>query len=302
MVKGKSHSVLIITALVVLQLGQFCYFLNNQQQKPKTLAPKETKAIMHRAYFMNQNFYDEAYEQGSSQAKEPGTRVHGAILPHHLIVKDKIAAFLSGIEKNNYETVVMIGPNHFERGASNIIFSRAKWQTPYGELLPNGKLAYNLIEAGFIPDEDPFAGEHAISGLVGFVKKSFPQAKFLSIIIRPTAKTEELDRLIEVIAKSVDPEKALLLASVDFSHYLNVAESDKNDEISKMAIESGEVEKILAIPVDSPKAIYVLMSYLKQIGAEKSNLIFHTNSGRLIGQMEAETTSHMFFYFSREKF
>lgn len=292
--------ILIITALAVLQLGQFYYFFNNFTQEPSKFTGEEKEAITHRAYFMNQEFYDEAYQQGRSQIKEPVNKIYGAILPHHLIVKDKIAAFLMGIEKNNYETVVMIGPNHFERGRAGIIFSSAIWRTPYGELLSANGLADELIKNGFILDEEPFGGEHAISDLVGFIKKSFPQAKFLSIIIRPTAKVEELDKLAEVISKSVDPEKTLFLASVDFSHYLNVAESDKNDERSKEAIESGEAEKILAMPVDSPKSIYVLMNYLEQIGAEKNELIFHTNSGRLIGQLEAETTSHMFFYFSQK--
>jgi len=291
---------IIILVLLILQAGLvFAIFWPGQDQAAKTDKAGQASTV-HHAYFSSQEFYDEAYADGQMQVKTAEARVYGGIIPHHLIVKDKIAAFFLGLEKKDYETVVLVGPNHFSKGDSNIILSQAEWQTPYGKLKPDLELAEKLSaipEASI--EEDPFIAEHSISGLVGFVKKSLPDAKFVPVILRLETTPEESASLAEAIYNSVDPEKTLVIASVDFSHYMPTVVADFHDVKTNAVISSFDYRRVYDTEIDSPASIYTVLKYLDKARAKESELLFSTNAGIYVGRPDEPTTSHSIFYFTK---
>ncbi|MDA3840743.1 MAG: AmmeMemoRadiSam system protein B [Patescibacteria group bacterium] len=253
----------------------------------------------HYSYFSKKEFFDEAYQNAKLQIKKPAGFVSGGIIPHHLIVKDKIAAFFAGIEGTSYETVVLIGPNHFSVGESNIISSVANWKTPYGVLEPDLELIDFLRDSDILKiEEKPFVQEHSISGLVSFVKKSFPNAKFVPVILKVGTSEKESEVLASVLSKSIEKKNVLVISSVDFSHYQPVSVADFHDEKSRAVIESFDFERVYDLEIDSPSSIYVLLKYLDLQGFRHSENIFSTNSGRLVGLPDEPTTSHNLYYFS----
>lgn len=284
----------ILILLIILQAGLIFVLFKSKQDNIN-----EENLAIHYSYFSGIDFYEEAYEQTEGQIKYADKKIYGGILPHHLMVKDKIAAFFRGIEKYDYENIILIGPNHFSAGQSDIIISKAEWETPYGKLQPDLELVKNLNKLSSVDiEEDPFITEHSISGLVGFIKKSFPRAKFTPIIVRVDTSVQDATNLANAINKITNKNKTLVLASVDFSHYQPVNVADFHDLKSQSVIENFNFDNIYDLEIDSPTSIYVLLKHLEIIKSQKPELIFHTNSGELIGKLDEPTTSHNFYYFT----
>ncbi|MDD4333409.1 MAG: AmmeMemoRadiSam system protein B [Patescibacteria group bacterium] len=227
-------------------------------------------------------------------------QIYGAIMPHHLIVKDKMEEFLSGIKKYNYQTIILIGPNHFERGHSQIITSDQSWQTDSGDFLPDENIIEALAENKIASiDDQTIKGDHSMYNLTPLLKQYWPQAKIVPIILSSTASPQKAEELADFLAKNLNQENSLVLASVDFSHYQPMSVADWHDEKSQAVIESFDFGRVYDLEIDSPPSIYTVLKYLEIIGAEKSELIFHTNSGQLAGSPDASTTSHSFYYFGK---
>ncbi|MFZ5365037.1 MAG: AmmeMemoRadiSam system protein B [Patescibacteria group bacterium] len=253
---------------------------------------------VHFSFINDKKFFDQAYEQAADQVSNPPGRIYAGIVPHHLIVKDKIAAFFIGLEKFDYDTVILIGPNHYNAGNARRIASGAAWSTPYGVLEPDLELIEKITGVTRVAiDESPFDDEHSISGIVPFIKKSLPDAKVVPIIVKDTVSASEAESLAEVIFNFVDPEKTLILVSIDFSHDKTAEPADIDDEISNEAILNADFEKIYSLELDSRPSVYFMVSYLRLLGKSEAERIFHTNSGKMLGKPSEPTTSHQVFYF-----
>lgn len=303
---SKKKITIIILVLLISEVGLIYSWLNfkninflNSTRNIITLEKKEPlNLITHRSYHLNQKFYDEAYDYSSLKNTNSTDEVYGGIIPHHLMPKNEIANWFIGLEDKNYKTVVLIGPNHFEVGNGDIIISQAKWDTPYGELMPNLILGDKLLENDkIILEEQPFDNEHSISGLVPFIKKSFPKATIVPIILKYNTDEQDLEYLANILATTIDLENTLVLASVDFSHFQTTLVSDFHDELSQNVIETFDFNRIHNLEIDSPASIYTLLKYLEQIKAQKTKLLTHTDSSVLINKPDEPGTTHFYYYF-----
>ncbi|MBU3935822.1 AmmeMemoRadiSam system protein B [Patescibacteria group bacterium] len=242
----------------------------------------------HRSLYITRGFYDEAYELAGAGFELKNNKVVAVIVPHHLFVKDKIASLFKSLGKFDYDQIIMIGPDHLNDAGFDIVTSRADWATPYGKLNVDSGFTDQLLHTEFVDlNEKAMAREFAISGLVPFVKKTWPNAKFVPLILSSEVKKGKLDQLINFIQKNKS-KKSLLIASVDFSHYKSPEEAEREDEISNLVIKNFEVEKALEIPVDSPQSIYLILNCAQQNKAINSELLSHTNTG-LIQPWSSET-------------
>jgi gamma-polyglutamate biosynthesis protein CapA len=302
--KSRKAIFTILLVLLITQVGLIYMYLKKENSSLLTAIQKSlnlrtvdeyANLTTHRSYHMKLDVYDSAYKHAATQTPITADKIHGGIIPHHLMVKDKIAAYFSGL-KNEYETVILIGPNHYQVGEDNILLSKAKWNTPYGELLPDLEIS-NQFSNYLTVNEDPFGGEHSISGLVPFVKNSLPKAKIVPIIIKYQTPLEELDGLISLL-DTVDKEKTLVLASVDFSHFQGSLVSEFHDQQSIGVINSFDTDRLHNLEVDSPASLYVVLNYLENISAQSGQLAFHTISSDLINQPDEPGTSHQLWYFS----
>jgi AmmeMemoRadiSam system protein B len=197
--------ILVASQLFLIYKINFPQLKNNQSYEGKLI--NQNNLPTHSSYFSSKDYYEEAFLLGEEEKINADKKVYGGILPHHLIVKEKIAAFLSGLEKYDYENIVLVGPNHFLKGGTAIT-SQASWQTPYGDLLPNLELIEKLSgQEEVVINEDPFKIEHSISGLVGFIKKTFTEAKLTPLILRPSADSEACASLVDIIINNTQKEK-----------------------------------------------------------------------------------------------
>ena len=301
--------ILLISFLALAQLGLIFLLLRAEPIKllrkeiytlPVNIDEQKKELSTHSSYFSSKDFYDEAYREIPREYKNAfyDKKVYGGIIPHHLIVKNNIASFFAQLEKQDYETVVLIGPNHFDGGEKNVLISQSKWLTPYGDIEPNLEIINKLIKTGKVHvNEEPFYREHSISGLVPFIKKSIPNAQIVPIILKIGLRESDAEKISELIFENIDPEKTLVISSVDFSHYLPAQVADFHDERSNGIIQDFDFERIYSMEIDSPPSIYVLLRYLELVKAQESKLLWHTNSGYM--DESQPSTTHNIYYFTK---
>ncbi len=242
-----------------------------------------------------QSLYDWAYEkaEGVDQVKS-----QSAIVAHHLVVADEIAKVFETISDDRADTVILLSPNHFDLGMSPIQTTLGSWETYYGEVRSNQSLIGDLVEDVEILsiEDDTFEYEHGISTLMPFVARSFPGAQIVPIVLHESLSDEDLWALVEAIDDHA--KDAVVIASIDMSHFLPQTASEFHDEVTLRLIESGLMEG--AEPeIDSNVGLDVLL----QVNAEREdqiwNLVHHGNSLDMgLSEDYEENTSHILGYFT----
>lgn len=262
-------------------------------KKEETKAPEN----LYFSYFSDKNFYEAAYTNAKETTKPKG-HVYGGIVTHHLLASNLDASFFKALEGESYKRVIILAPNHYEAGQSDILTSDFYWDTPYGYLEPDKDLINKLTKTELVQiNNEPFAKEHSISAIISFIKKSLPQTKVVPLIMKFKTTQEKAGLLAQEIDK-LATDNTLVIASVDFSHFQPSLVARFHDELSSEVIESFSLQDIYKLEIDSPASIYALLSWLKLKGAEKSLRIESTNSAILTSDFKAqENTSYLLDYF-----
>ena len=291
--------IIIILSLLLAGLIIFAVYLlktdyqNNVNNKIDNKKPE----IFHYAEPNDLDFYETAYHFVNKKINFKDENIIGGIIPHHLLAADLIAEFFSNFN-NDYETIILIGPNHFSAGKSKIISSARNWQTPYGVLkydkyVINELSLFNEIKI----EENIFEKEHAINSEVAFIKKTFSNAKFVPLVLRDNIDEKAVTELALRLADIAKNKKILILSSVDFSHYKDNLTAQKNDEISIGAIESFNFNEIYNLDIDSPASIYTLLKF-GELNNSEFNLLNNSNSAILSNKLNLKsTTSYVTGYF-----
>jgi len=261
------------------------------------LLPGEKKTAFHSANPNDLVFYENLYKFPKKNLDFSEAPVAG-VIPHHLLAGDLIAEFFSNLAGFDYDTIVLIGPNHFNAGTGKAISSAIDWQTPYGVLPIDQDLLKEMTENNLaMVEENVFTNEQAINAEVAFIKKTFPSAKFLPLVLRPTVTPAEAENIAKTIFKASKEKKVLLLSSTDFSHYKISAEAQADDKKSIAALQDFSFNQVYDLAVDSPPATYVLLKYAYLSGA-KFALLHNSNSALLSGKEDIQnTTSYITGYF-----
>jgi len=234
----------------------------------------------------------------------PDRPVKAGIIPHDLSHGEYIAHFFNNLSPQSPEYIILIGPNHYERGATPVITSSAAWSTPFGVVQAAGGPINRLLSFEAIgQDNQVMVDEHAIAGVMPYLKYYLPDTKVIPLILKSELTAQDIKQLVEILDQSL-PDNAFLLAAVDFSHYLTAVEAEQNDQVTARAMQSFDYQKILSFGprfndfLDSPPSIALLLDWAKSHGLDKSSIIYNTNSARLANQPELPTTSYfeMVFY------
>ncbi|OGG16020.1 AmmeMemoRadiSam system protein B [Candidatus Gottesmanbacteria bacterium RIFCSPHIGHO2_02_FULL_39_11] len=280
-------------------------------QKTQTLTPPRAVVkdsttdpkVEHSSHLFDPAFFSQAYDRAESHRENAAGRVFGGILPHHLLAAPLIAGFFEGIGDQKVDTVILLSPNHYGVGPYSITTSKGVWTTIFGDLESHTlKISHLIQDKSAFVSEDLFNREHGIYGITPFIKKTFPGAKMVPIVIKSGTSKEECDRLVESLNNIFD-EGTIVIVSADFSHYLSSDEADRYDKESIPAIESFNTDKVFTLDhqknIDSPESVYVLLKLMQLKNARKSILLANTNSAKLTNQPDLKsTTSYLTMYFT----
>ncbi|MFH1891039.1 MAG: AmmeMemoRadiSam system protein B [Candidatus Kuenenbacteria bacterium] len=281
---------LCLTGLIVF--GIF-YFLR--------LGQKKSSENIHSSNPIELEFFETAFKFNKKELDLSNKNVAAGIIPHHLIAADLAAEFFYHLGDKDYETIILLGPNHFNSGNSDIITSNYNWQTPYGILECDHNILKNLSDLnGIRVEEEVIKNEHSINSEVSFVKKIFPDAQFLPIILKQNVGQQQAEILANKLFELSKLKKVLVLASVDFSHYKDSLTAQKNDQVSIEAVRNFAFDKIYSLDIDSPASIYTLLKF-SQLSGAKFELLNNSNSAILANKPDLEsTTSYVTGYFTKQ--
>ncbi len=242
---------------------------------------------------------DELVERSTTKKKNIPLPIVGGIAPHHVPTSfPLIVDFYAQIKnKKNIKTIVVLGPDHFNKNSVDIAVSQNKFVTPYGSIDPDRAIIEKLTKTGLVSrDEEPFEKEHSILSHAIVIKKVFPNAKLVPLVFRASTTFEKAKKLGEYLAAIFD-DSTLVVVSVDFSHYLPLKEARARDEKSLVFVRKAEPDSLPFIDVDSPTALATLFSYCKKKGVCKG-IDFSTWNMADFENVTDNTTGYITGYFS----
>lgn len=262
------------------------------------IKPAQESLGFHYGINQTTEFFDQAY-QGASAAK-PQDKIAAITVNHHLLAPQLIAKEFNLVATDKPITVVLLSPNHFYRGSGGVISSQYDWQTPFGTLKTNRNLVTKLEQTGLVNvDESPFTDEHGINGIVGFIKKSLPNATFVPLIIKEDFPNNRVDALAAKL-KEILPADTLVVGSFDFSHYLTSNGAEFHDIQTLSTIDNFDYNRILKLDIDSHAGLRLFLGYLDLTGNKKFTVTSHENSSTVTGNYNfIETTSYINGYFTK---
>lgn len=293
MEKKTNHTRTIISVAIVICVCIFFAILFLRKTKNPDID------IMEK--FESENFIRAIDEKGDVFARCEG-KMLGAIVPHHMIGGKFIADVFS--QASNIDTVVLIGPNHYEKGNSSIITANSDWETAKGTVQADGDFISGLISKNIALAQNEIIGDdHSIGNILPFIAYYLPKTKVVPIILKRNVSEDEFKNLLQYLADQKKTKKMLIVGSVDFSHYLSEQESEKKDAETIKAIEDKNYSLIGSFHndnLDSPPTVNAMLKVMDMFGSNKM-LWRNSNSFKVMGGDINNTTSYFELVFCGNK-
>lgn len=252
---------------------------------------------LHLSFSMDPEFFDSCFSSPHNSIS-PFPDAKAIVVPHHLIVCPETAAVFEATSPTEPKIIILLGTDHENRGKSDLTTTDIGFDTPYGKL-PIDKFALSALLASheITLDQSLFDNEHSISTIVPFIKHSFPEAQIVPIAMNSHVDRYSAEKLGQLLHE-VLPTDALLIASIDFSHYKTLEEADIDDQYTATVIHSQNFDKIYSIEADSPAALFTVMTYLTKRNGLNLSYEYHTNSASYTNKPNTpSTTSHFYWIY-----
>ncbi|MFH1236636.1 MAG: AmmeMemoRadiSam system protein B, partial [Parcubacteria group bacterium] len=194
--------------------------------------------------------------------------------------------------------IILIGPNHYERGGSLVLTTSVSWRSGTGTVSADRDAVQWLTGNNYAVENDAvFVDEHSITAITPYISYYLPDTQIVPMILKAEVRLSEVQSLSRALDELVDDD-TVVIAAVDFSHYLTATEAAQNDLVTERALQEFDYQTLLSFGaqfndyVDSPGSIALLLYWLSSQGVEGYTLLEHTNSGILTGNMLEPVTSY----------
>ncbi|MDA1060814.1 MAG: AmmeMemoRadiSam system protein B [bacterium] len=184
----------------------------------------------------------------------------------------ELANFFSNLSKTkDIETFIILGENHSRGGRYRIGFSEHDYETDFGVLKINDELQEEILafdELKLGTSFWAFHEEKSISVLAAFVKKFFPEARIVPIVLKDSPKTEDLEIFAKHLSE-INDDGVFLLGATAFSQEMPFLVREFHMELTKNVFENFDFNGIAQMDVDSRPVVFTVMKYLEEFGAEE---------------------------------
>ncbi len=222
------------------------------------------------------------------------------VVPHHLLAKEIMVDFFSFIarEKQLPDTIILLSPDHFnsaalERGHSFISVNWESDDVKLGDIAVDSELLKKLAAKIRIrQNQGAVLSEFGITNLLPLIKEYLPGVKIVPILIPANISRKEVAQLVNAI-NQISSAQTIMVASVDFSHYLPLGAASFHDTKSIRVLLNGEEEHFENIEVDSWQSLYAVRLFARLRKKENPVLIAHKNSVDFLSSSPDETTSYL---------
>lgn len=235
--------------------------------------------------------------------------VASGVVPHHLLAKDIIEDFFSYISSQGKpETIVILSPDHFQSEIlnDNNAFITLDWKSGSGKkefenIKIDSLLGKKLSDENKIAlNSSAIVYDHGITNLIPYIKKYFPETNILPILIPADITKEQVEQLVKIIDENT-LLNTIIVASVDFSHYLPSRAADFHDKKSIRVLLNFEEDNFDNIEVDCWQALYAARLFAKLRQKEVPRIIAHKNSVDFSKLYSEITTSYFSVVFGEKK-
>lgn len=285
----------VITIISLLTLLSAC-------QKQADEQYREGANPSHPSSFVTRQGFYALLDKESTGRLMPSGRVVSAVAPHHLVAGQLIVEIMQVLARENPELIIVLGPNHSNMGGK-VITGFYDWQTPEGKVLAEGKVVQALIDKGLaVKDEEVLSREHSVGTHMPFIRHFMPEAKVVPIILHHDVTLQEVDRLLAVLEPHLN-DRTVILASVDFSHYLKRQEAEAKDRETLALMEAFDYSSIFRLGndyLDSPASLAFAFRLAQREGIGDFTLLGNTNSGIIMQNDIMETTSYFTLVFAKK--
>ncbi len=227
--------------------------------------------------------------------------VVSGVVPHHLLARDVIESFFKyASKKSSPKTVILLSPDHFHQcDIFGVDFISAKGKD-FMDIDVDTNLTDALDNDFSITREDSGVGtDHGITNIVPFIRESFPQAKIAPFLVSLNMSIERIKSFTEALNRLTGRD-TLVIASVDFSHYLPETVADFHDIKSMRTLINFDEEDFKNLDVDSPQSLYAARYFAFLRGAENYHLVAHKNAQDYTKEIPVEeTTSYVSITFEK---
>lgn len=154
------------------------------------------------------------------------THATAIIVPHagHIYSGDIAGEAYKQIDED-YEKVIVLGPNHTTYTKKAILDTNDQWETPLGKT----KIwKPNLQTDAFQENEIIHKQEHSIEVQLPFLQTKLKQFELLPIIIGDINEMD-LNKISKELLKIITP-KTLIVISTDLSHFLSLKQANEVDQ------------------------------------------------------------------------
>ncbi|MDR0469303.1 MAG: AmmeMemoRadiSam system protein B [Peptococcaceae bacterium] len=234
----------------------------------------------------NEEIYAIARTKGA--AYEAVRDVRAGVVPHHALASRLIASFFETASSQSFDTIVILGPNHFAKIAA-IVTTGADWYTPFGALRNDDELTELLLSSDIlhaVRDDGIVENDHAASYLIPFVADYFPAAQVTAALLSPQMSVGQIGELARLLSEYRKGKHILLIGSIDFSHYLLPSQAKANDEATKYTVRENNVDDLYRMSdgfLDSPSTLLTVLRYVELIGGSGLALLAQSSSYEELG-------------------
>lgn len=225
---------------------------------------------------------------------EKPNKVLALLLPHVSTAKPKRIEYLQTIKSETNPTdIFVLSTNHFNSSQSKIVYDTSDWSESKNPA--KGNTDFHPTTPDSVVSHDLVVNDHGIRNVMTELSDTFPDAKFVSYLIKNNTENDLLDGTLSDIGQYCQGEtrNCLFVASVDLSHYSPSTIADLHDQFTLGALSTLDQTKIKKAETDSPEVLYMLTKWSKEHNLNSFNLFDHNNTGKINNDFETEVTSWM---------
>jgi len=116
---------------------------------------------------------------------------------------------------------VLFGAVHQWGVSGAAVYPSGAWSTPLGDVPVDEGLAGEIVDAGpglIDASEQAHEAEHSIEVQVPFIKRLFPEARIVPILVTPDERSASVGAAVGKVLQAGD-RRAVVVASTDLTHY-----------------------------------------------------------------------------------
>jgi MEMO1 family protein len=249
-------------------------------------------------HLLELSFKDKRFGPGEippDKSQSSTKKIFGIVSPHAgYIYSGSVAAnAYYKISTNRFNSVIMIGPNHYGIGPGLATLKDGEWETPLGFVGVDSDLANGISEDVEALDFDELAHsrDHCLEVQLPFlqyIKTTQFKITPIIMIMQDIETALKLGNSIARVTRTRNNE-VVLIASSDFTHYESNEDAHRKDSQLIDSILSLDISAFydtlerLNVTACGFGAIAAVMTAVKALGATRGRLLKYATSGDVRG-------------------